>query len=263
MTALFGICLTIALLFGAAMLNGAPSAYVNTGGLMIVVLGTIAVTIASFRREEVLRFPASLFKVLFSRRIDATVAATSVIQIAQKSRRDGALSLQSILPTLEAEPFLHRAVSMVVDGMNADDVASVLELEATKTTVHEALVGDVMNRAGQTAPALGLIGTLIGLIQMLGQLNDPATLGPAMAIALLTTFYGAFLAHVVFYPIAAVAERNELKARQLNAIYTAAAKSMCKRENPKTLQISLEAILPNTTRRAAPSAAPKKKKKAA
>lgn len=260
MTALFGICLTIALLFGAAMLNGAPSAYVNSGGLMVVVLGTLAVTIASFRRDEILRFPGCLFKVLFSKRIDAEIAANSVIQIAQKARRDGALSLQSILSTLEAEPFLHRAVSMVVDGMPGEDVAAVLELEAIKSGADETLVGDVMSRAGQTAPALGLIGTLIGLIQMLGQLNDPATLGPAMAIALLTTFYGAFLAHVVFYPIAAVAERNQLQDSQLNAIYTAAAKSMCKGENPKTLQVSLSAILPNKGRKTAPS---KPKKKAA
>lgn len=258
MTALFGICLTIALLVSAALLNGAASAYVNSGGLMVVVLGTMAVTIASFRRDEILRFPGCLFKVLFNKRIDASIAASSVIQIAQKARRDGALSLQTVLPTLEAEPFLHRAVSMVVDGMPAEDVASVLELEAIKSGADEALVVDVMSRAGATAPSLGLIGTLIGLIQMLGQLDDPTTLGPAMAIALLTTFYGAFLAYVVFYPIAAVAERNQLQDRQLNAIYTAAAKSMCKRENPKTLQVSLDAILPNGSRKAAP-ATPKKK----
>jgi chemotaxis protein MotA len=258
MTALFGICLTIALLIGAALLNGAPSAYVNTGGLMVVVLGTMAVTIASFRRDEILRFPGCLFKVLFNKRIDANIAASSVIQIAQKARRDGALSLQTVLPTLEAEPFLHRAVSMVVDGMPAEDVSAVLELESIKSGADEALVVDVMSRAGATAPSLGLIGTLIGLIQMLGQLSDPTTLGPAMAIALLTTFYGAFLAYVVFYPIAAVAERNQLQDRQLNAIYTAAAKSMCKRENPKTLQVSLDAILPNGSRKAAP-ATPKKK----
>lgn len=260
MTALFGICLTIALLFGAALLNGAPSAYVNTGGLMIVVFGTIAVTIASFRRDEILRFAGALFRVLFSRRVDAATAASSVIQLAQKSRRDGALSLQTVLPNLEAEPFLHRAISMVIDGMSAEDVAQVLELEAIKSGADEALVGDVMNRAGQTAPALGLIGTLIGLIQMLGQLSDPATLGPAMAVALLTTFYGAFLAHVVFYPIAAVAERNQIQDRRLNAIYSAAAKSMSKRENPKTLQVSLEAILPNAAR--LPKSAPAKKKAA-
>jgi len=244
MTAVFGITLTIALLLGAALLNGAAGAYVNTAGLMVVVLGTITVTVASFRRQEILRFPSALASVLFSPRIDTAVAANSVIQIAQKAKRDGALSLQSVLPSLEAEPFLHRAVSMVIDGMPEDHIRDVLELEAVKSGADERLVSDVMSKAGQTAPALGLIGTLIGLVQMLGQLDDPTTLGPAMAVALLTTFYGAFLAHVVFHPIAGVAERNMLRDRELNAIFMAAAKSISKQENPKTLQLSLDAILP-------------------
>ncbi|MEM6681686.1 MAG: MotA/TolQ/ExbB proton channel family protein [Pseudomonadota bacterium] len=244
MMALFGILLTIALLTGAALLNGAASAYVNTAGLMVVMLGTITVTIASFRREEVLRFPSALFKVLFAKRIEPIVAASSVIQLAQKAKRDGALALQSVLPSLQTEPVLHRAVSMVVDAMPQQDIEDVLALEAIKTGADEQLVSDVMHKAGQTAPALGLIGTLIGLVQMLGQLNDPAALGPAMAVALLTTFYGAFLAHVVCHPIAAIAERNMLRGRELNAIYIAAAKSMTKQENPNTLASALEAIVP-------------------
>lgn len=244
MIALFGIVITIALLFGAALMNGAPATFINTGGLLIVCVGTLTVTLAGFQRGEVMRFPSALLTVLFSSRIDPALAAGTVIQLAEKSRRDGALSLQTLLPSLAAEPFLQRAIAMVVDGMAADDIDSVLKLEAQRSHGNEQLVRDVMNRAGQTAPAMGLIGTLIGLVQMLGQLNDPQTLGPAIAVALLTTFYGALLAYVVLLPIAGLAQRQELVGEQLNAIYAAGAISMARRENPKTLRLSLDAIAP-------------------
>ncbi|MEO0410673.1 MAG: MotA/TolQ/ExbB proton channel family protein [Pseudomonadota bacterium] len=244
MIALFGILLTTALVVAAALMNGAPSSFVNVGGLMIVVLGTITVTLAGFHRREILRFPSALASVLFSKRIDPSLAANSVIQLAQKARRDGALSLQTVLPTLAPEPYLQRAVAMVVDGMSPPDIEAVLKLEDQRGHGDEQLVRDVMQRAGHTAPAMGLIGTLIGLVQMLGQLNDPKTLGPAIAVALLTTFYGALLAYVVLLPIAGLAQRQEMIGEKLNAIYAAGATSMARRENPKTLQLSLEAIVP-------------------
>ncbi|MEM1021389.1 MAG: MotA/TolQ/ExbB proton channel family protein [Pseudomonadota bacterium] len=245
MIAIFGICITVALLFASALMNGSPSSFVNAGGMLIVVLGTILVTLSGFQRSDILRFPSALMTVLFRRRIDATLAASSTIQLAQKARRDGALSLQNVLPSLAEEPFLQRAVTMVVDGMSEEDIAAILDLEARRTHVDQQLVSDVMSRAGQTAPAMGLIGTLIGLVQMLGGLNDPQTLGPSMAVALLTTFYGALLAYIVFFPIAGLAQRQELMGAKLNAIYAAGARSMVRRENPKTLQMSLEALVPD------------------
>ncbi|MEM7569223.1 MAG: MotA/TolQ/ExbB proton channel family protein [Pseudomonadota bacterium] len=263
MIALFGIFLTIAVMFGAATLNGSPATFVNTGGLLIVVVGTMTVTLAGFHRREIMRLPGALGSVLFSKRIDPALAANTIVQLAQKSRRDGALSLQTLLPSLAAEPYLQRAVSMVVDGMSADDITAVLALENERAHANEQLVHDVMQRAGQTAPAMGLIGTLIGLVQMLGQLNDPKTLGPAIAVALLTTFYGALLAYVVLLPIAGLAHRQELMGQKLNAIYAAGAKSMARRENPKTLQLSLEAIVPENSATPKATPTPAKRKKAA
>ncbi len=103
---------------------------------------------------------------------------------------------------------------------------------------------DILRRAGDVAPAMGLIGTLIGLVQMLGSLNDPRTIGPAMAIALLTTFYGAILAHMVFLPLAARADRMSEEEALSNSVYTLGVASIGRKENPRRLEVIVNALLP-------------------
>src|SRR3546814_10457455 len=107
------------------------------------------------------------------------------------------LALDQVLPRLAAEPFLQRAVAMAVDGTAAEKIQTVLGTEIEANAERLARSSDVLRRAAEVAPAMGLIGTLIGLVQMLANLKDPNAIGPAMAVALLTTFYGAVLAYMV------------------------------------------------------------------
>jgi len=102
----------------------------------------------------------------------------------------------------------------------------------------------VLRKAAEFAPAMGLIGTLIGLVQMLGNLDDPSTIGPAMAVALLTTFYGAVLANMVFSPMASKLERNSAEESMVNTIYMMGAASIGRQENPRRLEMLLNSILP-------------------
>ena len=103
---------------------------------------------------------------------------------------------------------------------------------------------DILRRAGEVAPAMGLIGTLLGLVQLLGRLSDPSAIGPAMAVALLTTFYGAILAHMVFLPFAAKADRSRETEQLVNSVYTLGASSIGRKENPRRLEVALNALLP-------------------
>ena len=91
---------------------------------------------------------------------------------------------------------------------------------------------------------MGLIGTLLGLVQLLGQLSNPAAIGPAMAVALLTTFYGAILAHMVFLPLAAKADRSREAEQLINSVYSLGASSIGRKENPRRLEVALNALLP-------------------
>jgi chemotaxis protein MotA len=95
---------------------------------------------------------------------------------------------------------------------------------------------------------MGLIGTLIGLVQMLGSLDDPSSIGPAMAVALLTTFYGAVLANMVFNPLAGKLERNSHIESTVSQIYTIGAASISRQENPRRLEMMLNTILPPDNR---------------
>jgi chemotaxis protein MotA len=105
-----------------------------------------------------------------------------------------------------------------------------------------------MKKAGDIAPAMGLIGTLIGLVQMLGNLDDPSSIGPSMAVALLTTFYGAVLANMVFMPLAAKLERNSGEEELLNSVYMVGAVSIGRQENPRRLEMLINSILPPSKR---------------
>ena len=106
----------------------------------------------------------------------------------------------------------------------------------------------VLRKAAEFAPAMGLIGTLIGLVQMLGNLQDPSTIGPAMAVALLTTFYGAVLANMVFMPLASKLERNSAEEMLIYNLYTMGATSIGRQENPRRLEMLLNSVLPPAKR---------------
>ena len=104
----------------------------------------------------------------------------------------------------------------------------------------------MLRKASEVAPAMGLIGTLVGLVQMLGHLSDPSSIGPGMAIALLTTFYGAILGSMVFSPLAAKLERNAAEEALLNRIYLMTSAAIGSRNHPGRLQLLLNTILPPT-----------------
>jgi chemotaxis protein MotA len=112
---------------------------------------------------------------------------------------------------------------------------------------HQKSAG-ILRRAAEFAPAMGLIGTLVGLVQMLGNLQDPTTIGPSMAVALLTTFYGAILANLVFIPLASKLERNSILEEVVSEIYVMGAASIGQQEHPQRLEMTLNSLMPPSAR---------------
>ena len=145
-------------------------------------------------------------------------------------------------------PFLYKGFSMAVDGVSGDEIEAVLGQDLMATAQRHQRSADVLRRAAEYAPAMGLIGTLIGLVQMLGNLQDPTSIGPAMALALLTTFYGAVLANIVFSPLAAKLERNSAEEALVNHVYLLGAVSVSRQENPRHLEAMLNSVLPPAER---------------
>ena len=243
-----GLVCGFGLIAGAIYLGGAPSSFVNTPAILIVVGGTLAVTTACFSLAEMGRTLRVVLKTIFHSSRDPSDAAIQVLKIAEMARKQGVLALQNILGSIQAEPFLHKGVSMVVDGTPGEEVESIMRRDLHATVQRHAKSTSVLRKMGEFSPAMGLIGTLIGLVQMLGNLDHPSTIGPAMAIALLTTFYGAVLANMVFLPLAAKLERNSTEEALVNSVYMMGAASIGRQENPRRLEMLLNSLLPPSQR---------------
>lgn len=248
MATLFGLLAGFILIFVAMTMGGSAFAFIDAPSLLIVLGGTAAITAVSFSVEELRDAPRALWRMVVHRRIDPREAAETMLRLAERARREGILDLEQTTRALSDDPFLHRAVRLVVDGTNGDDAEKILKTETFAiSTMHMNSI-NILRRAAEVSPAMGLIGTLVGLVQMLGNLNNPATIGPAMALALLTTFYGAMLAHMLFMPLASRAERTAKEEVLLNSVYTIGAAGIGRKENPRRLETLINTILPPAKR---------------
>lgn len=248
MQVLIGLAASFAILIVALYIGGTPAAFFNLIGLLIVVLGSFAVTAISFNREELMTAPATVGRMMTQSTDDASEVAVQLLELSENARKDGILALQKALPRFDEDAFLHRAVQLVLDGTKPEEVEHLMRREATSRAVRESHAIDVLRRLGEVAPAMGLIGTVIGLVRMLGNLTDPGTIGPAMAVALLTTFYGLVLSQMIFIPLATKAERVASEDTLKNELCTVGAASIGRKENPRRLEVLMNTILPPTRR---------------
>ena len=245
---LIGLLGGFGLIGSAILMGGQPAAFINIPGFLIVLGGTFAVTSICFSVTEVARtFRIVMKTVAYSGR-DPSEAAIQVLKVAELARRQGVLALQNVTDSLASEPFLFKGVSMVVDGTPGEEVEGIMRRDLQATVQRHSKCAGILRKAAEYAPAMGLIGTLIGLVQMLGSLDDPSTIGPSMAVALLTTFYGAVLANMVFSPLASKLERNSGEEALVNSLYAMGVASIGRQENPRRLEMLLNSVLPPAKR---------------
>jgi chemotaxis protein MotA len=175
---------------------------------------------------------------------DSKIMAHQLLDLASVVRSKGPLSLQEYTSQMAQDPFLLRAMNLVSDGAGAEDIDRLLGQEIESVTARHEHSAGMLKRASEVAPAMGLIGTLVGLVQMLAALDDPASIGPSMAVALLTTFYGALMGTVLLSPLAAKLERRSEDEFVIKTMVLLAAMSMSRKENPRRLEMLLNTTLP-------------------
>jgi len=237
----------VGLLAGATVIGLAISAgselatFVNWPGIAIVVFGTFAVTLI---RHRLSTLAASVGLALRTAFVDRTPAPLTLItqirELAQTVRKDGILGLE----TYETEDeFLTKGIKLAVDGHPPEFIHEALLQEMHQSLERYEVAERVFRGIGDSAPALGMLGTLVGLVQMLNTMDDPSSIGPAMPIALLTTFYGAFIAQLIALPLA---DKLQLKAddsrRNMTLIITS-MESILKGQNPRVMTELLTAYL--------------------
>lgn len=243
-----GLAGAIALIVTALALGGDGAAFVNIPAALIVIGGTFTVTTICFSLSEIFQAQRMMIRTLFHSIRDPSRAAIQMLEFAVHARRFGVLALQQAASAFDKEPFLQQALIMVADGTTGDVIERILKTDIAATSSRHSKGASVLRKGAEVAPAMGLIGTLVGLVQMLGRMDDPATIGPAMAVALLTTFYGAVLANVVLSPLASKLERNSREELLVKNIYLMASSSIARQENPRRLEMLLNSVLPPSKR---------------
>ena len=189
---------------------------IGPSSMVLVLAGALGAALMAYRKSELGALPKSVVKAVKGQGMEVQETITCLAQLAEVARRDGMLALEARLETLE-DRFLRAGVQLLVDGAEEEVLRDTLEIEIAATDErHRNAIGFFTAVAGY-APTFGMVGTVIGLINMLGNLTDPSQLGKGMALALLTTLYGVMVANLAFQPIASRLERlNELELSTLD-----------------------------------------------
>lgn len=191
---------------------GELASFVDIPSVLITVGGTFAATVIQYpasKLKEVIKVIVVAFR---AREEDPAQLIQALVGYAVRARREGLLALESET-NAATDPFLRKGLGLVVDGTDPEMVRSILETDISFLEERHKTGAQLLETVAFYAPAFGLVGTLIGLILMLGQLNDPTSIGPAMAVALLTTFYGSVMSNLIFLPLA-----GKLKVRSAEEI---------------------------------------------
>ena len=214
---LAGIALGLLMIVGSIVVGGGASAFIHIPSMCVTLGGTIAAILITYPLAKVKAVFAVTKKILNAGNLDMTPWYKTLVDMATTARRDGLLALEGQLESVE-DPFLKKGVQMMIDGAAPDVLEAVLEQEIDNLEERHGIGHGIWKSMGAYAPAFGMIGTLVGLVQMLRNLDDPSKIGTGMAVALLTTFYGAFYSNLFCIPIQGKLEqrtKEELALKQM------------------------------------------------
>ncbi len=216
--------------------------FVDFPSIMIVIGGTIASTLISNSLESVITSLKAISKIFQPPKVDPTEAIDKIISLANLARKEGILALEEAAKGMD-DNFLQKGIMLIVDGTDPELVRSILETELAYIEGRHGKVRGVWEYIGSVSPAYGMIGTLIGLVIMLQKMSDPSTIGPAMAVAIITTFYGSVVSNYIANPVA-----NKLKTFSgdemlMKEVLIEGMLSIQAGENPRIIEEKLKAFL--------------------
>jgi len=240
---LVGIVLSFALVLSAILMGGSLSIFINVPSMMIVIGGTIGATMINYPLPDILKVVNVVKKAFFTKNMKANELIAQFVELAGIARREGILALETKIGEMDDE-FMIKGIQLSADGLEPAAIKEILDTEIEAIQDRHKLGAEIFTTLGTFAPALGMIGTLIGLVQMLQTMSDPSTIGPAMAVALLTTFYGAVMANILFLPIAGKLKNRSSEEVMMKDLMTEGIISIAKGENPRVIEQKLNAYLP-------------------
>ena len=250
------------LVFSAVILGGSALIFVNIPGLLIVFGGTIATCMIKHSLSDVLNSIKVAMKAFIFKLDPPDDLIKQLVNFSKIAKKEGLIALES---QKTKDAFAAKAIRYLSDGLDEKLINDMLNKDIRTTVQRHATGQNVFKGMGASAPAFGMIGTLIGLVQMLASMDDPASIGPSMAIALLTTLYGALIANLVCLPLAEKLELRSQQEQENRNIIREGAIGIAQGMSPMVLEESLKIYLSPKSRlnpkKAGKKAPPKKKKK--
>lgn len=223
------------------LLGGSLVIFIDMPSMVMVFGGVIGSTFIKWPMDVVKGTVGIFLKSIFGSAPDPKAMIEEIQKLAETARRESVFALEKI-PV--EDKFLKKAVTLAADNRPPEVITSILNLEIAAMEERHAKGADLMDGMGADGPAMGMIGTLIGLVQMLQNLSDPSAIGPAMAVALLTTFYGAVLANILCIPVASkLKQKSKLESAKMNII-VAGVLGIVAGENPRVIREKLDSFLP-------------------
>ena len=245
---IIGLILGISLVLAA--IGSSLGYFIDVPSLLIVIGGGLAATMMSLPLKSIKNGPKVLKNAFFAKKNSNASLVAEVVRFGEIARREGILALENVMGEVN-DAFLGRALQLAIDGSDPEVIAETLEAEMENLTSRHGRGKRLLELVGKYAPAFGMIGTLIGLVLMLNNMEDPAMIAPSMAVALLTTLYGAMLANMVALPLAdkLQARTDEELARM--GIVAEGIISIQSGDNPKVVEQKLQIFLAPAERVAA------------
>jgi len=243
-----GIVLSFGLVISAIMTGGSILIFISIPSLLIVLGGTLGATLVNYPLGHVLGVIGLVKNTFFSSLEDPADIINKFMDYANRARREGILSLEPVIKELE-DLYMKKGLQLTVDGLEPQVIQEILETEVSYLEERHATGAMIMATLGEFAPAMGMIGTVIGLVQMLRTMSDPSSIGPAMAVALITTFYGAVLANLVFNPMSGKLKARSKQEVLLKEMVLEGILSISKGENPRIIEEKLNSYLPPKDRK--------------
>jgi chemotaxis protein MotA len=240
---IIGIISAFGLVIGAIIIGSPITLFIDIPSVLIVFGGTIGATLINYPLKELLGVIKVASQAFFHKMRSAAELIPILVEAARKARVEGVLSLEAMINEID-DDFLKRGLQLAIDGTEPELINQIMETEMNYVAQRHKVGASILDVMGAFAPALGMIGTLIGLIQMLQSMSDPSAIGPAMAVALITTFYGAIIANLICIPIAGKLKlRSEEEILQKELII-AGILSIQSGDNPRVVEQKLNNFVP-------------------
>ncbi|MBM3977587.1 MAG: motility protein A [Planctomycetes bacterium] len=238
LTSLIGIFAAIGLLLYSILIGGSLMLFWDTPSVLMVGGGSIFVTLMCFPMEDIKDFAKVFMRAFLFKPRDSKKTIATIVEFSTLARKSGLLALEEEVKKVE-DPFLVKGVQLAIDGFPAETIREILEADLDNMRARHSNGKKMLETMGTYGPAFGMIGTLVGLVQMLANMSDPSAIGSGMAVALLTTFYGAVAANVVFMPLAAKLDVRSKQEAQINYFIIEGIMLLQKGEKPALIKQKL------------------------